>query len=1140
MANGEFLEVLSPNALKDLQALNAELVKTTANVKNVNENMIGIKTPSGSDSAVKQLNEQYLAQEKLIKKLQTQIQKLTEIQNGNGKTVKNVSELEKERARIIRELEKTQAKITVSTEQNTIALNTQKSVLRAVAGAYAELSEKVKRASDNYQNIIARGKLAEQSQRQYNKELREAQSEFQKLQEQVLKADQAVQKWNRTGERTIAGLSELAYVFGWSGLLYMLKDFTLNVFNISKQLESQELALKNVVSSSYEFAKAQRFLKEISSQYGLEIRQLTTQYTQFYVNAKSKLGRQEIENIFKSIAKSAGFMGLSLQQQEKAFLAINQMMSKGTVQAEELRGQLAEALPGSVQALVRAYQKLHPELKVTEASFMKLMKDGKVLSAEVLPQMVVELEKLYGIENSNNVDTLTASVNRLSNAWTNFIDNLDTSENLFARIFKRMASDGAKGLNEIAEYLKSDADKRKEYLQKIGQAAEEKISRQIKANIKEIDQEAYATKMLEKLYKKREDIYLKAKDVQAKPAVWDKDVKEKREYIKKANEDLAKYDGFIRAFLTVLKKSDEAQIDGNKSQKERIRNNYEEAESLFNLRIARLEELRILQKEIQDNESATDYGRLEARKEYSRLSLEILEEQFAKENALADLKFKEDLEKANEVYLKNKKNGFDDVQNAEEYKKAIADITARYNNEKELSDINYSRKFKENAYSDAEFNEKVLKATFEKEEKYRKKTIEETEKLNNQINRSNQKKYQKIANDENKTLKARQLAFDEYKNLALLEIQIEQQKALAKADPTEYDTIIQKYKEQKEAIEGLETPLDVANRKTKEYLNSFQTDFINKGLEQLGLNSLKIFLDIDANGQSTFDKLIEGAKNWKEQMAVAVQSSMEIFQDLFNMMSERNNANFKEEYDILEKRKTIALAFAGDSDTARAEIERQAEQRRKEIAKREFKAKKEQAIFNIAIDTAQAIMATLGKTGFFGIPLTFIVGAIGAAQAIAVASQKMPEFYKGTDNAPEGLAWTQERGAEVITDKKGRVKTLGSNKGAVLTKLDAGDKVYTAQKSKQLMFNSDFSEVLFNSSLSNMMQSAGIGMSDTKPQIDIRQDLHQLGKDVVSAINNKTEYHQTFDNNGINNYISNGHTRKQIKNNHVTFTKQSF
>ena len=111
MANGEFLEVLSPNALKDLMSLNAELVKTTASMKTANENMIGIKTPSGSDSAVKQLNEQYKAQEKIIKSLQGQLAKLSEKQNENGKSIKNVSELEKERNRIIKELEKTQAKL---------------------------------------------------------------------------------------------------------------------------------------------------------------------------------------------------------------------------------------------------------------------------------------------------------------------------------------------------------------------------------------------------------------------------------------------------------------------------------------------------------------------------------------------------------------------------------------------------------------------------------------------------------------------------------------------------------------------------------------------------------------------------------------------------------------------------------------------------------------------------------------------------------------------------------------------------------------------------------------------------------------------------------------------------------------------
>ena len=66
----EFIEIVSPSALKNLQAVNDELVKTVANVKTVNENMIGAKTPSGSDSAIKKLTADYDAQAKTIQNLQ--------------------------------------------------------------------------------------------------------------------------------------------------------------------------------------------------------------------------------------------------------------------------------------------------------------------------------------------------------------------------------------------------------------------------------------------------------------------------------------------------------------------------------------------------------------------------------------------------------------------------------------------------------------------------------------------------------------------------------------------------------------------------------------------------------------------------------------------------------------------------------------------------------------------------------------------------------------------------------------------------------------------------------------------------------------------------------------------------------------
>jgi len=75
------------------------------------------------------------------------------------------------------------------------------------------------------------------------------------------------------------------------------------------------------------------------------------------------------------------------------------------------------------------------------------------------------------------------------------------------------------------------------------------------------------------------------------------------------------------------------------------------------------------------------------------------------------------------------------------------------------------------------------------------------------------------------------------------------------------------------------------------------------------------------------------------------------------------------------------------------------------------------------------------------------------SQALVQFLGNLNAFEKGTDNAPKGLAWTQEKGAEVITDKHGNIKSLGSSKGASLTMLDAGDKVYNAQKSKSIIEN---------------------------------------------------------------------------------------
>jgi cbb3-type cytochrome oxidase subunit 3 len=302
---------------------------------------------------------------------------------------------------------------------------------------------------------------------------------------------------------------------------------------------------------------------------------------------------------------------------------------------------------------------------------------------------------------------------------------------------------------------------------------------------------------------------------------------------------------------------------------------------------------------------------------------------------------------------------------------------------------------------------------------------------------------------------------------------------------------------------------------TDDYLKTISSDAFNKAFNNIGLASAKMFFDFDKDGKTTFDKLMEGADSLKEKFAITFQAVGDVAQDIFNKIMELSNQRFENEKANLQKEKDMDILFAGDSASAKEEINRQYDERQREIRNREAKAKKQQAIFNILIDTAQGVVSALA-TG--NIPLSIAIGVIGALQAGIVASQPKPQFYKGTDNSPEGWAWTQEKGAEVITDKNGKLKSTGSNKGAQMTYLNKGDKVFTAEKSK----------LMFDNGLNNILSSNGISMPKIElntPNIDV--------SGVIKAIENKASVNLSIDKGGLNAFVSNGHSRKEITNRRI-------
>ena len=198
-----------------------------------------------------------------------------------------------------------------------------------------------------------------------------------------------------------------------------LTNFVSKMIDVAKESSRANIALKNISGSAAEFANSQKWLLEVANRYGVEINSLTSGFAKFKAAADiSNMSLDDQRKIFESVARASVAFGLSAEDQRGVFMALSQMMSKNKVMAEELRLQLAERLPVAIQAMAKA-----AGVSVNELDSM--MKQGKVLSSEVLPKFADALNSMIA---NPNTDNLNKSLVDLSNTFTQLTKNLGIEE----------------------------------------------------------------------------------------------------------------------------------------------------------------------------------------------------------------------------------------------------------------------------------------------------------------------------------------------------------------------------------------------------------------------------------------------------------------------------------------------------------------------------------------------------------------------------------------------------------------------------------------------------------------------------------------------------------------------------------------
>lgn len=207
-------------------------------------------------------------------------------------------------------------------------------------------------------------------------------------------------------------------------------------------------------------------------------------------------------------------------------------------------------------------------------------------------------------------------------------------------------------------------------------------------------------------------------------------------------------------------------------------------------------------------------------------------------------------------------------------------------------------------------------------------------------------------------------------------------------------------------------------------------------LGQYGLGALNQFFD------GSFQKLMEGTKliedanvRTREQFKITFLAITEVAQQAFAFIQQNTEARFQSMYAELEMQKKVADSFA-INEAGKAEIERQYEEKRREIRRKELQAQKEQAIFNAVINTAQGVTAALPN-----FVLAALVGALGAAQIALISSREIPAYAEGTDNHKGGLALVGDGGKRELIWQPSSGYSISPDTDT-LVNLEKGSKVF--------------------------------------------------------------------------------------------------
>ena len=190
-------------------------------------------------------------------------------------------------------------------------------------------------------------------------------------------AEQAFRQVQDAAETTMAGIGVAT-----SAAMAATAALATDIFQVG--METDRLRAKMEYSGA-----SLDFVATKSELLGLNIRKNADDYGSLTAASKgTELQGEATQKVWLASALASKALNLTTEQSTGMLKAFEQMMSKGNVQAEELRGQLGERLPGAFNMAADA-------MGVSTQELNKMLGNGEVLASDLLPKLSEKMIKEF-------------------------------------------------------------------------------------------------------------------------------------------------------------------------------------------------------------------------------------------------------------------------------------------------------------------------------------------------------------------------------------------------------------------------------------------------------------------------------------------------------------------------------------------------------------------------------------------------------------------------------------------------------------------------------------------------------------------------------------------------------------------------